>query len=118
MTPLEAARKMAEQEPVYLDRCDTGPSLCLLCSGSEGDHDADCAWIAMPQIVKALEVAERLVSNSPIPMDGDDLCAICGETQTCGRTPRCYTHHAADCDYGALLRALRGDPLPVEAVRT
>ena len=65
MTPLEAARALADAgfTPCEQD----GWCFCSFCaskvseaSGDDVEHLTDCPWSVLPQIVAALEAAERL----------------------------------------------------------
>ncbi len=58
MTPLEAARKMAETCPTF--EPEPGVVHCAVCYAYLPTHAPDCPWLAMPQIVAALEAAEHL----------------------------------------------------------
>lgn len=100
MSILEAARKMAAQEPVETDR--GGLGVCLFCGEpnyrvvpavgfrhAEIDHAEDCLCPKMPQIVKALEAAEHVV------MRGSEDGAVV---------------HVDRDDWSALVSALRGEP--------
>jgi hypothetical protein len=67
MTPLEAARKIAEISPD--DETYQGPYDCHFCAGTlmsqcslfpVTGHKEDCPWLAMPQIVAALEELENM----------------------------------------------------------
>lgn len=66
MTPLDAARRMAEHPPTVLDSV-TNRLHCGYCGQAiarREDHAADCPWLAQGQIVAAMEVAERFVASS------------------------------------------------------
>ena len=54
MTPLEAARRLATGQRL------THP--CAYCGHVMPNHDASCPIHALPQIVAALEAAERVVT--------------------------------------------------------
>lgn len=80
MTLLADARAIAETP--NLD--DQG--YCVYCPEIVADHSPGCPWLSMPQIVAALEAAERLVEHDPAFVYADDRPA-----------------------YDALKAALRGD---------
>lgn len=84
MTPLEAARLLQTQSPIYNDR---GFYECPGCSGySERreafEHESDCPWLAMPRIVAVLEAADKIRASMSLVGRGcttslfDDLMAL------------------------------------------
>lgn len=74
MSPLESARRLAAEEPVC-PHPNSAMWLCAACDEETDDerpdnvayrppkfnHDPDCPWLAMPQIVAALEAAEAVL---------------------------------------------------------
>jgi hypothetical protein len=62
VTPLDAARQIRAIEPLELDTC-------VYCGGGR-PHAPDCPWLALPQIVAALEAAERVSSAWQADSDG------------------------------------------------
>lgn len=128
MTLVEDARKIAISEPLQFND-DSRAINCLMCNSDhfrdghreidpdrEIDHAPDCSWLAMPKIVAALEAADRLVLLSPEDetlMVGVWDCHWCGgvlvnesgyrvvEVEVAG--------HAPDCDWQALVAALKGE---------
>jgi hypothetical protein len=68
VTPLEAAQKIAEKGPYTYDQ---GGLWCLFCDAeSINPHASDCPWLMMPQIIAALEAAERLsTALGPLEVD-------------------------------------------------
>jgi hypothetical protein len=76
MTPLEAAKALAAANPF------DGGWACSFCGMPDGTrsgfgrmHEPDCPWLAMPQIVVALEVAEQTV-EAPMVMIEEHLAAL------------------------------------------
>lgn len=60
MTPLDAARRLAATPP---DKGQEGygPNICGYCEElAVSKHAPDCPWLAMPQIVEALEAASAV----------------------------------------------------------
>lgn len=73
MTPLEAAKQISEYEPTIYDAMGNY-YYCRMCSNQLPGHEPDCAWIAMPRIVAALEAAEDLIeaaTSGPHPVGGE-----------------------------------------------
>lgn len=68
MTPLEAARRLAATDPMTRVRDDVYGT-CDWC-GDYDQHKADCPWLAMPQIVAALEAAEAVSMSLAETRDG------------------------------------------------
>ena len=68
MSLLDAARRLAETDPAELVNSHSRCHWCEEFTSTE-QHTPDCPWLAMPQIVAALEAAERviLVSRHPAP---------------------------------------------------
>ena len=67
MTPLGAARRLAAVNPWYENER-AGTTFCIACGayddGLTGErHHADCPVLALPQIVAALEAAERVATR-------------------------------------------------------
>lgn len=104
MTPLEAAKRLADASiGVHCDFCTGSPI-----SG----HFEDCPLFAVPQIVAALEAAERMAAVEPDFQDEaiDDgqivrRCAVCQWVPS----PRFDGGHHPDCEYQALVVALEGN---------
>lgn len=77
MTPLDAARRLAETEHTYeAYYFGNFPTTCLYCEGrtvqveggplrwySEFKHEDACPTLALPRIVSALEAAEAVVGD-------------------------------------------------------
>ena len=62
MSPLEAARQLGGFNPfAWSDRA--GYAFCVACDGVEPAHNPDCPFLALPQIVAALEAAERVATR-------------------------------------------------------
>lgn len=110
MSPLDAARRLLEANESGLLPSDADGN-CWYCywhllhDGS--GHDSDCPWPALPQIVAALEAAERL--ESPVVLDiqygtpDGVYCRDCGA----GASSEALVIHAPDCAYRALVAALK-----------
>ena len=62
MSPLEAARKMAADNPMRSN--EQGWSSCAFCYPDDSEHEKDCPWRAMPQIIVALEAAQVLTDQA------------------------------------------------------
>jgi hypothetical protein len=70
MTPLEAARRLAEENEPQLETMwqiegvnmrGRAPNMYRFCHKNVGQgHAPDCPWLALPRIVAALEAAERV----------------------------------------------------------
>ncbi len=76
MTPLEAARLLAEEDILQFGDYAT---FCPACGGLRAFDAADkhigyehdgCPWLALPQIVAALEAATNLVNSLDKTADG------------------------------------------------
>ena len=83
MSLLDDARRLAGVWPT--DRYDN----CVFCyeiqRSDEPTHAPDCPWLAMPQIVAALEAAERLVESNELIVEGEGTwklhCLSCEAVQ-------------------------------------
>lgn len=90
MTPLEAAKALAETK---IFNSSVRPSPCFACpfcampdgtsSGFGEMHHPSCPWLAMPQIVAALEAAQAIVWEEDrrgwLPWREMTLCLHMGE---------------------------------------
>jgi hypothetical protein len=109
VTPLEAAKALAATDNLRHDTIDDVPH-CNFC-GQDYEHASDCPWLAMPQIVAALEAAQALVdygfvatySGGPY---GEYNVNICGACEDRGDHA---DDHQNDCRGQALKRALKGE---------
>jgi hypothetical protein len=116
MTPLEAARRLAECEPYSPPLLSADGSICAFCGGDaddgrhwvegkgwiDGPHCDDCPWLALPKIIAALEAAERLSSETgPVAfaIPPRVLCRVC-DSEGSDWT------HTARCPWAALREAL------------
>jgi hypothetical protein len=79
-------------------------------------YGQDCPHLAMPQVVAALEAAERLIeAGDPVETDrgGRGVCQYCLAPNYVGDylsfSPSKDVEHEAECPYGALAAALRGE---------
>ena len=64
MTPLEAVKRLAETDP-YAFQPHSDERSCVACNewASDGAHASDCPWLALPQIVAALEHRDALYQD-------------------------------------------------------
>ncbi len=60
MTLVEAALRLATGEEPSVDSGTGSGGVYVFCGGDSDErrHNPDCPWLALPQIVKALEMAE------------------------------------------------------------
>lgn len=113
VTPLEALRQIANGEDGH--PLVNGLQRCHWCYEfvTTDPHLPDCPWLAMPQIVKALEAAEKVTAHGwVLNNDNDETCVLCGAMQ-----PLAWDEdddpdlvHEADCPGESLVRALKGAP--------
>jgi hypothetical protein len=103
---LDDARRLAAHE--LRDHEDIGGyGFCPLCDMPSG-HAPNCAWLAMPKIVAAMEAAERLSGDEPIVpvyFSGSDWkyqYAFCDKPIEINDDT-----HAPDCPWQALVAALK-----------
>lgn len=105
---IAAARRLAGAggEPSFWD-VSANRLLCTYCNGNENEqqyggpdvqHDADCPWLALPRIVRALEAAQAVADFGPVTPD--ITCYFCDEV---------LYSHTEDCLWLALDNALRGE---------
>lgn len=94
MTPLDAARRLAE----YTTR--QRRMICMICKQpfAEGErgHAPDCPLLAMPRIVAALEAAQKLVRATEM----DPGCTVCARSFV-------EDPHGQGCEWQALVAALK-----------
>lgn len=88
--------------------------ICVICKNpfAEGErgHDQDCPILALPQIVAALEAAERVVDDPMgTPEHGDyGTCWFCDQGEPQKRL-LADAGHADACPWQALVAALAGE---------
>lgn len=113
MTPLEAARILAANAPVC-PHPNSGMWICATCSEETDDeqpddddyvpskfnHDPDCPWLAMPQIVAALDAAEAMLEE----WGHTKLCPFCAPRLQL----RPAANHESVCPWMALVKAMKG----------
>lgn len=106
MTPLEAAKALTDPEQngaTYMAATpdDGDQRYCMACNRRVTDHAASCPWLAMPQIVAALEAAENI---GEWLRDDAGRCIECGGTED-----RCRPDI---CTVAQFKLALKGEEVP------
>lgn len=120
MSLVDAARKLWEagaSMDEHCHHCDSYITSFLPAEHQTGEHSPDCPWLALPQIVAALEAAEKvLTAGEPggATTDGAAYRWDGGECQFCGgygpvMRGQYESGHQVDCPWMALRAALRGD---------
>lgn len=108
MSLIDDARRIEEIDPTYEDDgyVGLGRHVCVFCGTWAPDHGGDCPWLSLPQIVAALEAAEKIVGvldeDGPTDNGRGMVCRCCGVALATG-------YHDADCPWQALVTALKGD---------